>query len=58
MVPEFPETVLASMELSGRPITTRKDFYDSADWRTLQTAMKNATISERHLLRLLRLKSE
>jgi hypothetical protein len=53
LVEEFPEGVIASMELSGKVITTDKEFYERADWESLQSAFKKTTLGIDAILALL-----
>lgn len=52
-VDEFPDAVLAGMELSGKAITSDENFYLTAGWPTIQTALRKSTLTAEELLRIL-----
>jgi hypothetical protein len=53
IVDEFPDAVLAGMELAGKPITSNQGFYQRATWPTIETALQKSTLSTDELLRVL-----
>lgn len=53
VVAEFPEGILAGMELSGTAITTEQSYYDTAEWETLHLALSKSTVATDRLIELL-----
>jgi hypothetical protein len=49
MVEEFPNAVLASMELSGTAITTDEAFFRTATWNNIHMALHKSTLRSRDL---------
>lgn len=52
-VDEFPDAILAGMELSGKAITSRRDFFQQADRMTIETALRKSTLTSEELLQVL-----
>ncbi len=53
VVAEFPNGILAGMELSGTAITTEQSYYDTADWTTLHAALSKSTLPTDRLVEIL-----
>jgi hypothetical protein len=53
-VPEFPDGVIACAELSGKPITTRSEFFNNVTWEQLTEAFRKTCLSNEDILELLK----